>query len=106
MGERMDGWPLTWRREGRAGWREVVLEMEEKKRGDINLAEGMSLSLSVSLSLKTHTYVPSEMQAAALLTHFLSVSSGPLSPVRSRTQKSECLSLLAAPSENKITKIK
>lgn len=51
MGERMDGWPLTWRREGRAGWREVVLEMEEKKRGDINLAEGMSLSLSPSASL-------------------------------------------------------
>lgn len=46
MGEGMDGWPLTWKREGRAGWREVVLEIEEKKRGDINLTEGMSLTSS------------------------------------------------------------
>lgn len=51
MGERMDGWPLSRRREGRGGWREVVLEMEEKKRGDINLAEGRPARLSPSLSL-------------------------------------------------------
>lgn len=67
MGEQMDGWPLSWRREGCAGWWEVVLEMEEEKGGDINLAEGMSLS--VSLSLKTHTYVCvlTETHAATLL---------------------------------------
>ena len=56
MGERMDGWPLSLRREGRGGWREVVLEMEEKKRGDINLAEGRPARLSLPLSLSlTHT---------------------------------------------------
>lgn len=55
MGERMDGWPLTWKREGRAGWREVVLEIGEKKRGDINLTEGMSLT-SFSLSRKRHAH--------------------------------------------------
>lgn len=52
----MDG--LSWRREGRAGWREVVPEMEEKKMGNINLAEGRPtcLSLSVSPCLETHMY--------------------------------------------------
>lgn len=53
MGEQMDGWPLSWRREGRAGWREVVPQMEEKKRGDINLAEGRPACLSFCLSQHT-----------------------------------------------------
>lgn len=69
MGEGMDGWPLSWRREGRAGWREVVLETEEKKRGDINLTEARPacLSLPVSLSLKTHTYARTWRHACANL---------------------------------------
>lgn len=54
MGERMDGWPLTWKREGRAGWREVALEIEEKKRGDVNQTEGMSLTSSASLEREMH----------------------------------------------------
>lgn len=74
MGERMDGWPLTWRREGRAGWREVVLEMEEKKRGDINLAEGMSLSLSLRQPLSKDTYIRTFRDAGRRPPHPLFVS--------------------------------
>lgn len=47
MGERMDGWPLL--DEGRS------CRMEEKKRVDINLAEGTSLSLSASLQRQACT---------------------------------------------------
>ena len=89
MGERMDGWPLSLRREGRGGWREVVLEMEEKKRGDINLAEGRPARLSLPLSLSlshTDTCAPPSSPG------FLSVSSGPLHHIRSRTHRSEGLS--------------
>lgn len=42
--ERMNRWPVCWRREGRGGWRELVLEMEKKKKADINLALCFSLS--------------------------------------------------------------
>lgn len=83
MGEQMDGWPLSWRREGHAEWREVVLEMEEKKRGDINLAEGrpgQHLSLSVSLSLKTHTHIHTDARAHHPFPAFLSASPGAAAP--------------------------
>lgn len=87
MGEQMDGWPLSWRREGRAGCREVVLEMEEKKRGDINLAGGRPASFSLSLSgfLKAHACI--HTRARQLLQPFLSVLSGPLHHIRSRTSE-------------------
>lgn len=79
MGERMDGWPLCWRREGRAGWREVVLEMEEKKRGDINLAEGRPACLSLSLPASLHTHTHIKTQAHYTLQPFLSHKSEGLS---------------------------
>lgn len=47
MDERADRWPVWWRREGRGGWSELVLEMEKKNKGHINLAR-RSLSAPVS----------------------------------------------------------
>lgn len=46
MDERVDRWPVCWRREGRRGWSELLLEMEKKNKGDINLAQ-RSLSAPV-----------------------------------------------------------
>lgn len=97
VSEWMDGPSLGGGKEGRAGWREVVLEMEEKKRGGINLTEGRlaCLSLPASLSRHTHTHTHeycTETQAPYPLQPFLSVSSGPMHHVRSRTHKSEGLS--------------
>lgn len=79
MGERMDGWPLTWKREGRAGWREVALEIEEKKRGDVNLTEGMYLTSSASLERDMPAHGLLEMHRIL----FVSLVGGPLSQVGS-----------------------
>lgn len=40
--DRMNRWPVCWRREGRRGLRELRLEMERKNKGDINLARVVS----------------------------------------------------------------
>lgn len=43
--DRMNGWPVCWRREGRRGLRELWLAMETKNKGNINLARLVSPSV-------------------------------------------------------------
>lgn len=52
--DRMNRWPVCWRREGRGGLRELQLEMEKKNKGNINLAQ-RSLFLSLSRYIQ-HMY--------------------------------------------------
>lgn len=104
MGEGMDGWPLRWRREGRPGWREAVLEMEE--RVDINLTEGMSPSPPQPLSLDAalgNTNSPPPHP----LTHFPSVRLATATEPgqvnnSGKKKKSQGLNFWAAPSKSTV----
>ena len=83
--------------------------MEEKKRGDINLAEGRPARLSLSLSLSLPVGLPYARRdtcAPPSSPGFLSVSSGPLHHIRSGTHRSEGLRSSGLVLPQRIKKIK
>lgn len=66
--DRMNRWPVCWRREGRGGLRELQLEMEKKNKGNIHLGQR---SLFFSLSRRVQHMYSLRGSGALLLTYSL-----------------------------------